>query len=188
MLDPHKGLFLPYGTGALVVRDPAALGRAHSVTSDYMPAYQADPELVDFCTLSPELSRDNRGLRVWLPIQLVGLGAFREALDEKLDLTEFAVEALRAMPDVRIVAEPELSLFAFRLEPSGVEGEELEALNRAWIEETNRPGRVMLTGTTLAGQFVLRICVLSFRTHKDRMEMAIQDLESAARHVLAVHG
>lgn len=188
VLDPHKGLFLPYGTGALVVRDPEALGRAHSVTSDYMPAYQADPDLVDFCTLSPELSRDNRGLRVWLPIQLVGLGAFRDALNEKLDLTEFAVQALRAMPDVRIVAEPELSLFAFRMEPSGVTGEDLDALNRAWIDETNRPGRVMLTGTTLDGQFALRICVLSFRTHMDRMQMAIEDLQAAASRVLQARG
>ena len=27
--DPHKGMFLPYGTGALLVRDGAALRRAH---------------------------------------------------------------------------------------------------------------------------------------------------------------
>lgn len=188
VLDPHKGLFLPYGTGALVVRDPAALGRAHSVTSDYMPAYQENPDLVDFCTLSPELSRDNRGLRVWLPIQLAGLSAFREALDEKLDLTTFAAQALRQMPHVRMVAEPELSLFAFRLEPPGVVGEELNDLNRSWIDETNRPGRVMLTGTTLGGFFTLRICVLSFRTHRDRMEMAVEDLRVAADRVLAQQG
>ena len=63
-LDPHKGLFLPYGTGCLVVRDGAALKRAHHVSADYMPPIQEDPDLIDFSECSPELSRDFRGLRV----------------------------------------------------------------------------------------------------------------------------
>ncbi|MFT7670647.1 MAG: aromatic-L-amino-acid decarboxylase [Planctomycetota bacterium] len=184
VLDPHKGLFLPYGTGSLLVREPAALGRAHSVTSEYMPPYQEDPDLVDFCALSPELSRGNRGLRAWLPIKLLGLGVFREALDEKLDLTTHALKAVRKIPNVRIVAEPELSLFAFRLEPEGVIGEALDALNQAWLDATNRPGRVMLTGTYLHGRMTLRICILSFRTHLERIEMAVEDLKLAAKEVL----
>jgi aromatic-L-amino-acid decarboxylase len=182
-LDPHKGLFLPYGSGSLLVRDAGALRRAHEVTSDYMPVYQEDPDLVDFCALSPELSRDNRGLRVWLPVKLLGIGAFREALDEKLDLARHATEELRRLPEVRIVAEPELSLVAFRLEPPGVEGEARDALNRAWLEAVNRRARVMLTGTRLGGRFTLRICVLSFRTHLERIEMALEDLRETAAEV-----
>src|SRR5439155_22679173 len=37
-LDPHKGMFLPYGTGALLVRDGAALRAAHEATAAYLPA------------------------------------------------------------------------------------------------------------------------------------------------------
>ena len=184
-LDPHKSLFLPYGYGSLIVRDPGALRRANSVTSDYMPAYQEDPDLVDFCAISPELSRSNRGLGLWLPLKLCGVRAFREALDEKLDLARHATEVLRAMPDVRIVAEPALTVVAFRLEPEGVEGEALDVLNRAWIEAVNRRQRVMLTGTVLRGRFALRICVLSFRTHAERIDCALEDLAAAATEVLA---
>jgi aromatic-L-amino-acid decarboxylase len=53
-LDPHKGLFLPYGTGCLLVRDVAALKRAHHVAADYMPDLQEAPDLVDFSEISPE--------------------------------------------------------------------------------------------------------------------------------------
>jgi aromatic-L-amino-acid decarboxylase len=63
-LDPHKGLFLPYGTGSLLVRDGDALRRAHSGDATYQPPMQQDTDLVDFCLYSPELSRDFRGLRV----------------------------------------------------------------------------------------------------------------------------
>src|SRR4029078_10922309 len=76
-LDPHKGMFLPYGTGCLLVRDGEALARAHGLPPAYRPARPpappAEPEgdgWWDFSELSPELSRPSRGLRVWLPLQL----------------------------------------------------------------------------------------------------------------------
>src|SRR5262245_34732878 len=47
-LDPHKGLFLPYGTGSLLVRDVGALKRAHALSGEYMPAMQDDPDFPDF--------------------------------------------------------------------------------------------------------------------------------------------
>ncbi len=103
-LDPHKGLFLPYGTGALLVRDETSLRRAHATFADYMPVMQHDSDFVDFCDVSPELSRDFRGLRAWLPIKLFGIDAFRAALDEKMDLARWAAERLREIPDMEIVA------------------------------------------------------------------------------------
>lgn len=178
VLDPHKALFLPYGTGALLVRDGEALRRTHSLRADYMPPFQEDPDLVDFCEISPELSRPFRGLRVWLPVQLHGLEAFRRNLDEKLDLARWAAAELERTEHVRLVSPPLLSLLAFRVEPPGLEGDPLEALNRAVLDGVNRRGRVYLTGTLLDGRFVLRICVLSFRTHRDRMEMALEDIRS----------
>ena len=182
-LDPHKGLFLPYGTGALLVRDGAALHRAHHVAADYMPPSSAADQEIDFCDISPELSRPFRGLRVWLPFKLLGAGPFREALDEKLDLARWAADALRALPDVEILNEPELSLFAFRLAPPGMAAADLDELNRAWLARVNARQNVMLTGTLLHGRFALRFCVLSFRTHRDRIEQALADLRAAAREV-----
>src|SRR5262249_53407732 len=113
-LDPHKGLFLPYGTGCLLVRDKESLRRAHAVAASYLPPMQTDEGFDDFCDLSPELSRDARGLRVWLPLKMHGAVAFRRALDEKLDLARFAAAELRKDPRIEILAEPQLSLLAFR--------------------------------------------------------------------------
>ncbi len=183
-LDPHKSLFLPYGTGCLLVRDSEALRRAHSTSADYMPPYQEDADLVDFCALSAELSRGNRGMRCWLPLKMLGLDVFRRALDEKLDLARHAADRLRALPQIEIVAEPALSLLAFRLAPAQLDAEQQDDLNRAWLDQVNRRGHVYLTATRLRGRFTLRICVLSFRTHQDRIDLALQDLEQCAAALL----
>jgi aromatic-L-amino-acid decarboxylase len=178
-LDPHKGLFLPYGTGSLLVRDGAALERAHALEAEYMPAMSETAEFVDFCQLSPELSRPFRGLRVWLPFKLAGAGAFRQQLDEKLDLAQWAWERLREIEDIEIVAEPQLSIVAFRLTRAGLDLEETNRLNHELLERINARRRVYLTGTTVNGSFILRICVLSFRTHMERMEQGMEDIRAA---------
>lgn len=187
VLDPHKGMFLPYGTGALLIRDGEALRRAHALGADYLPPDQTDPDLVDFHHFSPELSRPFRGLRVWLPLKMLGIGPFREALDEKLDLTLWAADQVRAIEGIEMLAEPQLSLFAFRWNPPGLDlpDDELNRLNRDLIARVNDRQRVHLTGTLLGNRFALRICVLSFRTHRDRVEMAVEDLRTAC-HDLAV--
>lgn len=183
-LDPHKGLFLPYGTGSLLVRDPDALRQAHQLDAAYMPE-RREREFVDFCHHSPELSRDVRGLRIWLPVKLLGIRPFRESLDEKLDLTARATERLREIPGIRIVAEPQLSIVGFRLEPDGVSPADRDALNRRLLQAINARRRVYLTGTTAGGGFLLRICVLSFRTHEDRMAAALEDIRDAVAEVFA---
>lgn len=187
-LDPHKGLFLPYGTGCLLVREAAALKRAHTVHADYMPPMQNSEDLVDFCEISPELSRDFRGLRVWLPIKKYGLAAFRRALDEKLDLTDWAHDELLKTAGIEIVTPPQLSVIAFRMALTGLDDDEANRLNRELLDRINGRKRVFLTETMLGGRFVLRICILSFRTHLDRMEMCLEDIRTSMAEVLESAG
>ena len=178
-LDPHKGLFLPYGTGSLLVKDGPALKRAHGVSAVYLPSVEDEGDLVDFSQMSPELSREIRGLRVWLPFKMHGVAPFRRNLEEKLALTQWATEELRKIPGIEIVAEPQLSIVAFRLARPGMDTDALNQLNRQVLQQINASNRVHLSGTVLNGNFVIRICVLSFRTHLDRVQMCIEDIRAA---------
>lgn len=178
-LDPHKGLFLPYGTGCLLVRDGAALTRAHALTSEYMPASTADDQHLDFCHMSPELSRPFRGLAVWLALELLGADAFEATLDEKIDLAAEAYEGLLQIPEIEVVAPPQLSILAFRWRPEGASDDVLDALNQRLIEAINARQRVFLTPTILDGRFVIRICVMHFRTHRIHIQHALEDLRAS---------
>jgi len=173
-LDPHKGMFLPYGTGCLLVRDRVRLREAHHVQAEYLQDLAPEAEIPNFTEYSPELSRDFRGLRVWLPIKLHGLGAFRDALNEKLDLTRYLYEGLRDTPGFELPWEPELTVVAFR------QGERAEGDQRRLLERINASKRVFLSSTTIAGRFILRACVVSHRTHRDRIEEALGIIRAAA--------
>jgi aromatic-L-amino-acid decarboxylase len=176
-LDPHKGLFLPYGTGSLIVRDGRALRDAHFQTAAYLQDTSVEGELPNFSEYSPELSRDFRGLRVWFPLKLHGVSAFRAALDEKLDLTSVLHEGLRSIPELEVPWEPEVTVVAFRLR-----GRDDDA-NRRLLDLINASGRVFLSSTILDGRFTLRACIVSHRTHGDRVDECIQTARRAAAAV-----
>ncbi len=176
-LDPHKTLFLPYGTGALLVRQRQTLRQAHATTADYLPPPSAEEEVPDFSDLSPELTRPFRGLRVWLPLKMHGLGVFRDYLDEKLDLARWLAAELQRMPEVEVLAPPELSILAFALRAPDIEA--ANARTRAVLAAVNARNRVMLTGTMLRGRFVIRVAVVSYRTHQQHLQMLVEDLREA---------
>jgi aromatic-L-amino-acid decarboxylase len=174
-LDPHKGMFLPYGTGALIVRDGRKLRDAHHVgTSAYLQDLAADADIPNFAEYSAELSRDFRGLRVWFPLKLHGVSAFRQALDEKLDLTEHLHRALSVDPNLEVPWPPDLTVVPFRLR----EGD--DAANRALLDAINATGRVFLSSTVLDGRYTLRVCIVSHRTHRDRVEECIEIVRTTA--------
>jgi len=180
-LDPHKAMFLPYGTGCLLVREGRRLREAHDVhEAEYLQDLADDADTPNFADLSPELSRDFRGLRVWLPLKLHGLAAFREALDEKLDLTRVLYEGIRDAPGIVVPWDPELSVVAFRLEPDGATPKQQELATRDLLEGINASKRVFLSSTLIGGRMFLRACIVSHRTHRDRIDEAVEIIRNAA--------
>jgi aromatic-L-amino-acid decarboxylase len=172
-LDPHKGMFLPYGTGSLVVRDGERLREAHFSGAAYLQDLAGDDEIPNFAEYSPELSRDFRGLRVWFPLKLHGVSAFRETLDEKLDLARALSDGLRAIPQLELLWEPELTVVPFRLR------DRRDEANKKLLETINASQRVFLSSTIVRDRFTLRACILSHRTHRDRIDECIEIVRSA---------
>ncbi len=183
-LDPHKGMFLPYGTGALLVRDGAALRAAHEATAAYLPAMPHPEDFYDPSQHGPELSRGFPGLRVWLSVKLLGAAAFRSALAEKRALTVEAARRVAALPGIVIDAPPELSLFAFHLTWPGATRADEDAATRSLMDGTTARGRVMVTGCTAHGRFLGRVCVLSFRTHQPQIDALVDDLAASIQTIV----
>jgi len=183
-LDPHKGMFLPYGTGALLVRDGEVLRAVHSATAGYLPPNQ--DEFYDPAQYGPDLSRGFPGLRVWLSVKLFGATKYRAAVAEKRELAVWAAERVARIPGVVMDAPPQLSLFAFHLESPGLATRDAEnAATRELVERVTKRGKVMLTGCTVGDRYLARVCVLSFRTRQGEMETCVQHLAEEAAALLA---
>jgi len=179
-LDPHKGLFMPYGIGALLVRDGAWLRSAHAVSAGYLPG-SPDPDLFyDPSQYGPELSRGFPGLRVWLCLKLYGAERFRAALVEKRALAIQAAGRISSLPGVVMVAPPELSLFAFYLTWPGASIEDENTATKALLERVTARGRVMITGCSVDGRYLARVCVLSFRSRQAQIDACVEDIAAEA--------
>lgn len=184
VLDPHKGLFLPFGTGCLLVRDGEQLRRAHSgETAHYLQDID-DAGVPNFADHGPELTRDFRGLRLWLPLHLHGLGAFRAALDEKLDLAELVFDELSGERHLRVPLRPDLSTVAFRCSLPGRTPDAEDAATEELLRRVNAEQRVLLSSTRISGRYVGRIAILNHRTDGDRVCEAV----TAVRHATALAG
>ena len=183
-LDPHKGMFMPYGTGALLVRNGEALRALHASTAGYLPDNQN--EFYDPAQYGPDLSRGFPGLRIWLTIKYFGTARYRAALAEKRELAVWAAEQVANIPGIVMDAMPQLSLFAFHLESPAIDTLAAQnAATRALMDRVTARGQVMLTGAMVGERFVGRVCVLSFRTRRAQMETCVQQLAEESAALLA---
>ncbi len=185
VLDPHKGLFVPYGSGSLLVKDGELLRRAHILTAEYLQDHTTPEGEFNASEYSPELSRSYRGLRVWLPLKLFGVKAFRENLAEKLHLTKWMYQRFLEEPGFECVAVPDLSVIAFRYHPK--KGN-VDTFNRQLLEKIVKSQNLFLSSTLLDGEFVIRVCILSFRTHQPEVEEAFEIINNAARKLVSEGG
>jgi glutamate/tyrosine decarboxylase-like PLP-dependent enzyme len=179
-LDPHKTLFLPYGTGAVLVREGQHLLDAFSASADYIrPLGESEvgPSPAD---LSPELTRHFRAMRLWLPLQIAGVGAFRAAQAEKLALARYFHARLGEIGGFELGAPPELSVVAFRYLPASGDA---DGFNERLLQHLQQEGRVMLSGTRVDGRFLLRCAILCFRTHIEHVDQAIDAITQAVQRL-----
>jgi glutamate/tyrosine decarboxylase-like PLP-dependent enzyme len=162
-------LFLPYGLGAVLIRDVEAQLKSHYYRANYMQdTFSSDQEWSP-ADLSPELTRHWRGLRMWLPLQLFGIAPFKAALEEKIWLCRYFYEQIEKL-GFEVGPYPDLSVCIYRFVPN--EGD-ANAFNAALVERVQRDGRVFVSSTTINGVYWIRLAVLCFRTHWKQIEILL---------------
>ena len=168
-VDPHKGLSMPFGLGALLVRDEAHLIDANQGRGAYLGDEDHYSGIRDIAALGPELSRPFRALQMWLPLHLHGIAPFRQAMDTTLDLAEHSYHRLSGIDGLETPWRPDLSVVAFGFADDEVGRQALEAVNRDRV--------VHLSSTTIENRFVLRFAIVNRRTTQDHLDHAIDIIE-----------
>ncbi|MCY4233950.1 MAG: aminotransferase class V-fold PLP-dependent enzyme [Bacteroidetes bacterium] len=180
VLDPHKTLFLPFGSGALLVRDQELMGPAHGGRGAYMIDMDSDAHELSPAYVSPELTKHFRGLRMWLPLKLLGVAPFRAALSEKIYLARYAYERLNTMNGIQVGPYPDLSIVTYRYVPKKGDANEF---NRSLVRNLHKDGRVFMTSTQIGSTVVMRMAIGSFRTHLQDIDESLEILQNQIKQL-----
>lgn len=181
IMDPHKTLFLPYGSGAVLVKDKTFLLESQHYSANYMQDARQSKEESAPADLSPELSKHFRGLRLWLPLKLAGIKTFRDALEEKLLLAEYFYDKLGEIRGIERGPFPDLSVVTFRYIPVSGDANDF---NKRLVNEIQKDGRLFISSTMINEKFTLRLAVVSFRTHLDTIDEFLMILNEKIKFCL----
>jgi glutamate/tyrosine decarboxylase-like PLP-dependent enzyme len=180
-LDPHKWLAQTYEAGCVLVRDGSRLPAAFAIRPEYMQDVEPGEDEVNFCDLGLALTRRFKALKVWLSLQVLGIGWYRRLVERCFQLAELSQHLLEETGCFEMLSR-QLSIVCFRHVPAGMLPERLDGWNLALVESLRKTGRVFLSSTRLRGQVYLRFCFVNWRTTTADVEEAIGLLRSLAGH------
>ncbi len=164
IVDPHKWLFAPFDSCALLYRDPTVARAAHTQHAEYLDVLHADDasdEPWNASDYAHHLSRRARGLPLWFSLATHGTDAYSEAVETTLEVTRTAARLIDDCPVTELLMEPELSIVLFRR--VGWTPEQYQA----WSDAELDAGRCFVVPTTWQGEVVLRCCIVNPRTTGD---------------------
>ena len=173
IVDPHKWLFAPFDSCALLYRDPEVARHAHTQHAEYLDVLHGVDEDRPWnaSDYAHHLSRRARGLPLWFSLATHGTAAYTEALETTLRVARDGARLVDAAPHLELLMEPELSIVLFRR--TGWDA----ARYQAWSDEQLTRQQSFVTPTAWQGETVLRWCIVNPLTTVDDLASIVASLE-----------
>jgi aromatic-L-amino-acid decarboxylase len=168
-LDPHKWLYTPLEAGCTLVKDPRTLVDAFSYLPDYYHFTEDSSMAIDYYAYGMQNSRGFRALKVWLGLRQAGREGVVQMIQEDIELMRLLYELAEAHPELQPFTH-NLSITTFRYLPGDLQAgtaavdEYLNVLNTELLERLQHGGELFISNAVLEGAFLLRACVVNFRT------------------------
>jgi glutamate/tyrosine decarboxylase-like PLP-dependent enzyme len=182
--DPHKWMYTPHSGGCVLVRDERLLQNAFQAEASYVheDEERTDHE-VDFGRLGAQFSRGFQALKIWVSLLAHGRRAYSERIAHDAALARYLADRVEAHDAFELATPARLSICCFRFAPpdlakgtDGVEGY-LDRLNERIMTEIQADARVYISNAVLGERFVLRACVVNFRTEAQDMDAVLEVAE-----------
>ncbi len=170
IVDPHKWLFAPFDSCALLYRDPARGRAAHRQNASYLDALYLDEDAYNPSDYGLHLTRRARGIPFWFSLAVHGTAAYADAVERTLELTRQGAGEIRARDGLELVAEPELSILAFRRHGWG------EQDHHRWAARLRESGTAFVIPTTVRGETVARLAIVNPRTTVEDLRLVLDSM------------
>ena len=172
-IDPHKWLYAPLEAGCVLVRNREDLHEAFAFKPTY---YQFDDnegqEVKNYFEYGPQNSRGFRALKIWLGFLQAGASGYRRMIADDIELARRLHDFVGEQPLLE-QGTCHLSITTFRYVPADLKDRALEAgpvteylneLNARIATELRRSGAALVSNAHLGERYVLRACIVNFRT------------------------
>lgn len=113
IVDPHKWMFAPFDSCALLYRTPEIARTVHAQRAPYLEVLHANGEW-NPSDYAYHLTRRARGLPLWFSLAVHGVGAYREAIEASLSLAQATAAIVKDTAGLELVCEPDLGVVLFR--------------------------------------------------------------------------
>ncbi len=173
-VDPHKWLYIPVECGCAIVRDAQAMRNTFSLVPPYLRDDRALPWFSEF---GIQQTRGFKALKLWLTLQQVGLNGYKQLITHDVAMAKALQQKVKSLRDFELVTAGPLSVTCFRYAPPNTP--DLDALNRKLLDIVQAEGKAFLTGTEIDGKFVLRACIVNFRTTEADLDTLLAAIAEA---------
>jgi aromatic-L-amino-acid decarboxylase len=166
IVDPHKWLFSPFDSCALIYREPALARAVHSQDASYLDVIHSDDEWnpTDY---AHHLTRRARGLPLWFSLAVHGTRAYGEAIERAITLARLTADEIRSRPQLELIREPDLSVVLFRRLGWGPSD------YAAWAEQLHREQVAFVPPSAWEGAVVGRLAFLHPHTTMDLVRQVL---------------
>lgn len=185
-IDPHKWLYAPLEAGCVLVRDPERLRDAFSYRPSYYSMDHGPGAPINYNEYGLQNSRGFRALKVWLGLQQAGREGITRMIADDIELAKALFEAAAAHPELE-TGTLGLSIATFRyvpadLAPNAAQSTEyLNRLNEELLRRLKLGGETFLSNAVVAGRYLLRACIVNFRTTLEDVEAVPEIVVRAGR-------
>jgi glutamate/tyrosine decarboxylase-like PLP-dependent enzyme len=179
-IDPHKWLYAPLEAGCALVRDAQQLRDTFSFHPPYYPEEEetAEDAPIFYHEFGPQNSRGFRALKVWLGLRQTGRQGLVRMIRDDISLARLLHTLAGQNTELEAVTTG-LSITTFRYVPPDVQpgtpdaDRYLDALNREILERLQNDGEVFVSNAVVSEHYLLRACVVNFRTTAADIEALI---------------
>ncbi|UCE42524.1 MAG: aminotransferase class V-fold PLP-dependent enzyme [Candidatus Aminicenantes bacterium] len=183
VFNPHKWMLTNFDCSAYFVKDSGTLIQTFAVHPEYLKT-GVDAEVKNYRDWGIQLGRRFRALKLWFVIRYYGVKGLQKIVREHNRLAEMVKDWVKQDERFELMAPVPVSLVCFRLN-DGRDEDQLNELNKEFLERLNRTGKLLLTQTSLRGKYVLRMSTAARLTEEKHVREAWELIRSTAGEVLS---
>jgi glutamate/tyrosine decarboxylase-like PLP-dependent enzyme len=179
-IDLHKWMYMPYGIGCALIRDPLVHYSTfvYGHEAEYLKSTFEDiqDKFSDTHNLSLSLSRNFNSLKAYMLLRAHGKRKYSQLIQQNLNQTNYLADLITREDEMEITAPVTSNIVCFRYKPRGLSEEEVEKINKSIYESLCHINFMIISDTTIKGKYMLRACNVNHRSEKKDFEFLVKEI------------